>query len=272
MLTLVVPQLAMAADGKPLCSGGLGSGYIDCDATTISTAPTNPKTAQTNSKSSGPAKKYESYDRLMTAADGKPCLTVGYREVGTTPSDQAPAVPTPGSVNPINGLYETCPATPVRLGEPGLGGPAAAPAETAAMVAARYWERIPLPKPQPAIAPGRAITGKLAYLETKGELSYTYTNNSIFGPVEIVAKGSYMVDWGDGETSGPYSFEGQPWPDGQITHEYIDVGTYDVVVTESWTATWKLGGESGTLRTLQTTGRIDNFPVQQIQAVVIVGK
>jgi len=140
------------------------------------------------------------------------------------------------------------------------------------MVAARYWERIPLPKPQPAIAPGRAITGKLAYLETKGELSYTYTNNSIFGPVEIVAKGSYMVDWGDGETSGPYSFEGQPWPDGQITHEYIDVGTYDVVVTESWTATWKLGGESGTLRTLQTTGRIDNFPVQQIQAVVIVGK
>jgi len=33
-----------------------------------------------------------------------------------------------------------------------------------------------------------------------------------------------------------------------------------------------LGGQSGALRTLQTTGRIDNFPVQQIQAVVIVGR
>jgi len=39
-------------------------------------------------------------------------------------------------------------------------------------------------------------------------------------------------------------------------------------VTEKWSATWRLGGKSGTLRTLQTTGRIDNFPVEQIQAVI----
>lgn len=140
------------------------------------------------------------------------------------------------------------------------------------MVAARYWEQVPLPKPQPAIAPGRAITGKLAYLETKGELTHTYTNDTVFGPLEIVAKGGYTVDWGDGETSGPHRFEGQAWPDGKITHDYIDIGQYNVVVTEKWSATWRLGGQSGALRTLQTTGRIDNFPVQQIQAVVIVGR
>ena len=136
------------------------------------------------------------------------------------------------------------------------------------MVAARYWERVPLPTPQPAIAPGRAITGKVAYLETKGAVARTYFNDTTFGPLQIVARGSYSVDWGDGETSGPHSFEGMPWPDGRITHDYVKIGAYDIVVTERWTATWRLGGESGNLRTLQTTGRIDDFPVEQIQAVI----
>ncbi len=136
------------------------------------------------------------------------------------------------------------------------------------MVAARYWEQIPLPRPQPTIAPGRAITGKLAYLETRGEITHTYTNSTVFGPVQIVATGSYTVNWGDGTTTGPHRFEGKPWPYGQITHDYLNVGTYNVVVTEKWTATWSLDGENGVLRTLQTTGRIDNFPVEQIQAVI----
>lgn len=136
------------------------------------------------------------------------------------------------------------------------------------MVAARYWERIPLPKPQPSIAPGRAITGKPAYLETNGELAHTYSTDTIFGPLEIVAEGSYTINWGDGESTGPYSFEGRPWPDGRITHEYQWIGSYDIVVTERWTANWRFGGESGVLRTLQTTGRIDDFPVEQIQAVI----
>ena len=61
---------------------------------------------------------------------------------------------------------------------------------------------------------------------------------------------------------------GKPWPDGQITHQYLKVGIYDIVVTERWTATWNFAGESGVLRTLQTTGRIEDFPVEQIQAVI----
>ncbi len=223
------------------------------------------------SSTSGPAKRYVPYDRLKTAADGKPCLDVGYTEEGTVPADEAPAIPVPGTVDPIDGLYETCIATPITFPQP-LAPGAPAPVETASMVATRYWERIPLPKPQPAIAPGRAITGKLAYLETKGELTHTYTNNTAFGPLEIVASGGYTVNWGDGTTTGPHSFEGVAWPDGKITHEYLNIGKYNVVVTEKWTATWKLGAESGVLRTLQTTGRIDAFPVEQIQAVVITGR
>ena len=136
------------------------------------------------------------------------------------------------------------------------------------MLARRYWEEVPLPHPRPQIAPGRAITGKLAYLETNGQTRHVYTNSTVFGPLEIVATGSYMVDWGDGEKSGPHAFEGKPWPDGRITHEYQKVGAYDIVVTERWTATWRLGGNGGVLRELRTTGRIDDFPVQQIQAVI----
>jgi len=214
------------------------------------------------------------YNRLLTGADGKPCAATGYVEQGTTPPDERLlADPNPRESNiPVSGsdfaileTYPTCPEVPRAAGAP-------APVETRAMVAARYWEQVPLPKPKPAIAPGRAITGKLAYLETKGETAHTYTNDTVFGPLEIVAKGGYTVAWGDGETSGPHSFEGQAWPNGRITHDYLDIGRYNVVVTEKWTATWRLGGESGALRTLQTTGRIDDFPVQQIQAVVIVGR
>jgi hypothetical protein len=136
------------------------------------------------------------------------------------------------------------------------------------MVAREYWEDVDLPEPKPYIAPGRAITGKLAYLETHGEVTHTYTNVTIFGPLEIVARGTYIVDWGDGIRTGPYSREGQPWPSGEISHDYSVIGSYDIVVTEQWTARWRLGAESGTLRTLQSVGGIDDFPVEQLQAVI----
>jgi hypothetical protein len=108
-----------------------------------------------------------------------------------------------------------------------------------------------------------------AYLETRGTTTHTYTDpNTPFGPLTIVATGKYYVDWGDGTHTGPHASEGGPWPDGTIKHEYIHVGAYDVIVTERWTARWSFGAESGVLDELRTVGRIDDFPVQQIQAVV----
>ncbi len=134
----------------------------------------------------------------------------------------------------------------------------------------RILEDVPLPEPEPYIAPGRAITGLLAYLETRGTTAHTYTEpDTPFGALSIVATGKYYVDWGDGTSTGPHSDEGGPWPDGRITHEYIHIGAYDVVVTERWTATWSFGSESGSLDELRTVGRIEDFPVQQIQAVVL---
>lgn len=223
-------------------------------------------TKTSGSSPSGSNTKYVSYNRLTTGPDGTPCLTTGYSEEGVIPNDLAPD-PNQNrtqvlSGNNLTGQYPPCPQQPPAPGQ-------SATPETRTMIAMRAWEqRVPLPKPRPVIAPGRAITGKLAYLETRGQLSQNYTEDTVFGTLRITARGSYTIAWGDGATTGPHGFEGLPWPSGQITHDYLDVGAYDIVVTEKWTATWSLDGESGVLRTLQTTGRIDNFPVEQIQAVI----
>ena len=136
------------------------------------------------------------------------------------------------------------------------------------VIAIQAWQHIPLPKPNPHIAPGWMITGKYAYLETQGELRHTYTTDTPLGPITLEASGRYYVDWGDGTRDGPYTVEGRPWPDGEITHTYIDVGLYDVVVTEEWTADWRVAGFGGTLGGMRTEGRIPAFRVEQIQVVV----
>ncbi len=136
------------------------------------------------------------------------------------------------------------------------------------VIAIRAWQHIPLPKPRPHIAPGWAITGKPAYLETQGELRHTYTTDTPLGPLTLEARGRYYVDWGDGTRDGPYTVEGRPWPDGEITHRYIHVGRYDVVVTEEWTADWRVAGFGGQLGGMQTEGRIPDLRVEQIQVVV----
>jgi hypothetical protein len=205
--------------------------------------------------------RYVPYERITTGPDGQACTATGQRALA--PGDDAGLAEAAGrSGRDAGNIFANYPPCP---NQPQAGGQAeqVSPAE----YAIRFWQDVPLPKPTPHIAPGRAITGKFAYLETRGELAHTYTQVTPIGPLAITAKGSYYVDWGDGTTTGPHEFEGKAWPDGRITHEYIDVGTYDVVVTERWTATWRLGPASGTLSELRTTGRIDDFPVEQIQAV-----
>lgn len=273
----LIPSLRAAAAAR-ICGNSENAGYIDCDEVVSGGANggVTPTSGQSNSTSGGsgsrsPSIKYVPYDRLVIQPDGQGCVMVGYVAEGVQPTDAAP--PDPSRTDPVEAhgnIYRDYPPCPERPTEPGQLGQPAIPAAvlTEAMVAARYWERVHLPVPTPAIAPGRAITGKLAYLETKGQVQHTYTNSTTFGPLEIQAKGLYTVAWGDGVVTGPYALEGTPWPSGQITHEYLSVGAYDVVVTERWTATWRLNGKSGELRTLQTSGRIDDFAVEQIQAVI----
>jgi hypothetical protein len=255
-------------EGKQYCGKDqLGNGIL-CDAEQLeiilTTGGGGTTASSGTSSSAGSSVRYYAYDKLTTGPDGQACVMTGYAREGTTPGDLLSTDPVTRNVLDIHGLpleYPPCPAQPQRPGQP-------AQVETASMIARRAWKHVPLPQPRPSIAPGRAITGKLAYLETRGQLSHVYTTMTPLGQLNIYARGAYVVTWGDGHTSGPYNAEGLPWPNGTITHEYQNVGPYDIVVTERWTATWSLAGESGVLRTLQTTGRIDDFPVEQIQAVI----
>jgi len=199
---------------------------------------------------------------LWGGSDGGPCTRT--IEIWI-PVDQ-PRAPDDGIPERISECPDNLLGSPPSSSGQGIGTAPATPES----YAADFWQRTPLPKPTPYIAPGRAITGLFAYLETRGTTTHTYTEpNTPFGPLTIVATGRYYVDWGDGTHTGPHAAEGGPWPDGDIKHEYIHIGSYDVVVTERWTATWNFGEQSGTLDELRTVGRIEDFPVQQIQAVVL---
>ena len=206
--------------------------------------------------------EYVLYKRISVDANGSPCIESRYVPRGTPARPNFGLPDTEQTSGSVSGLYETAPPCPPSASE------ASSSAVTPYELALGHWARIPLPRPRPAIAPGRAITGKLAYLETAGQTTHVYRADTVFGLLEITAAGSHYVDWGDGETTGPYATEGTPWPNGNITHEYGVTGWYDVVVTTRWTATWRLGEHRGPLPPNETLGRIDDFPVQEIQAVV----
>jgi hypothetical protein len=76
------------------------------------------------------------------------------------------------------------------------------------------------------------------------------------------------VDWGDGTPEeGPFAFEGEAYPHGRILHNYRHVGDYTVTVTQTWSATWRLGPDAGTVEGLQTSASIP-LDVDEIQAVI----
>ena len=195
-------------------------------------------------------------DDMSVGPDGQSCL-----RSRAVPLPEGTSL-TPGmDFGNISGsLFTDSPRCPAESGEEAVIDPR--------VLALQGWEEVVLPKPQPYIAPGWAITGKYAYLETRGQLRHEFTKGTPIGPLQITSTGRYFVDWGDGERTGPHSAEGGPWPEGQITHTYIDVGLYDVVVTEEWTANWSLGPAGGSLSGQRTVGRIDDFRVEQIQVVV----
>jgi len=199
-----------------------------------------------------------SFPSVVAAPDGTPCL-VSENLTYPAPAPASAKATAQDEWRAYSARYPACPGAAVASRSPTL-------------LALDAWRRVKLPYPKPWIAPGWGLTGKLAYLETNGQRALVHREDTIAGPLEIVASGRYSVDWGDDTgTTGPYDVEGGPWPDGTINHHYKDVGLYDVVVTERWTATWRLGDESGVLTGLFTQARIDDFRVEQIQVVVVPG-
>ena len=158
----------------------------------------------------------------------------------------------------------TCHA-PYQLPEPERGAPAPPPPS---VIAEQTVINLPLPEPEPQIDPGYAITGLRAYLETGSSTSHDFGSiDTVLGPLSVSATSTYTVDWGDGTTTGPHGSAGGPYPDGDITHLYRRSATVTVTVTQNWTASWSLAGQSGTVSGLVTSGTIDGFVVREVQAI-----
>ncbi|MDQ3385463.1 MAG: hypothetical protein M3503_05540 [Actinomycetota bacterium] len=150
-------------------------------------------------------------------------------------------------------------------------GPTGLPAvaSTPTVAAARFWQQMDLPALAPRIAPGTAIVGLRAFLETGGAETVTDGGDTPFGPLTITATRSISVDWDDGPgaTTGPHLGSGDPYPEGDITWIYGRSGPRDVAVTQTWTATWSIGAASGTFTGRGTTATLFGFPVEEVQAV-----
>jgi len=154
--------------------------------------------------------------------------------------------------------YQLCPGVQAPPGNP-------------AAEAADYWRLVGedlLPRPQPRIAPGYMLAGKLGYLEANSPSTARFEHDTPLGRLVISAQNTMWVDWGDGGgLTGPHEGPGGPWPQGKVTHSWPNATTYDVRVVQRWTATWELAGRNGKLFGLSTEGRIDDFEVRQLQAV-----
>lgn len=146
------------------------------------------------------------------------------------------------------------------------GCPGTAPVE----VAFAFVREIVPPGPDPWVAPGYALTGKPAFLETRAPTRAPVRYDTPLGPLEVTLRATeFAVDWGDRSTTddGPFPAPGRPWPDGTARHTYTDADRYDVVVTQVWNAEWRLAGETGTVNGLTSVGRLDAFEARQLQAV-----
>lgn len=136
-----------------------------------------------------------------------------------------------------------------------------------------FWQdQVPLPRPEPTVQPDNGITGIPVYLQIGGPQQGSWRFETFGIEIVIDATSTYDIDWGDGTVQTGVTSQGGPYPDGDIVHGYRDKGTYDIVVTQRWTATWTARGngvDSGgaIADVLQTVGIVDDFVVSEVQAV-----
>lgn len=100
-----------------------------------------------------------------------------------------------------------------------------------------------LPRPEPSVPPGYALTGMPAYLVTDHALDYGPAEHPVdLGIMELTVRvegtGTSTVDWGDGSEPQTYDETGLPYPDGGVKYTYADRGEATITVTDSWRLTF----------------------------------
>lgn len=226
-----------------------------------------PHTVTAGPAGSGPY--YASTPALADNGTGGFCITFNQQPASSAGAAATVTNSYNGVLSNIHQYYSNCQPGAPAAGNPAGAAPGPPPPPPPSVVAASYWSthgQDLLAVPRPYIAPGDALTGLPGYLETGAPLAQQFAASTPLGPLGITAHGTFLVDWGDGQ-SATYTTSGGPWPTGTITHTWATIGTYYVSVTENWTATWALGGASGTLTELHTRGAIPAFQARQLESV-----
>ncbi|MDQ1374133.1 MAG: hypothetical protein QOJ09_1471 [Actinomycetota bacterium] len=253
------PSIAAAADGPEIkhnkCRDGIEYGG-NVPGSQGQGAPQGNGSGKGSGKSSGSSQPVfrGRYPILSADASGGTCVDTATRTFPSQAEATSFELAQEQRWRTLVAQYPLCPNAVV-------------PQQNPAVLAEVFWGEVLLPHPAPEIAPGWALTGKLSFLETRAPTTQSFTRDTPLGPLTITAAGEFLVDWGDGTSTGPHPYAGAPWPDGRITHGYSTKGTVNVVVTERWRATWQLAGQSGTLTALSTQGRLDGFAVREVQSV-----
>lgn len=213
---------------------------------------------------SGPSYAGWDYD-IARAVDGGPCIQ--FSQVGT--ADQAGADALTSATNrDLDFLRPSmggvCPPGQVPTG---AAGPVVPSPEEFILAWVRDAE---LPPPRPVIAPGWAITGLPAYLESNGTAVHQPPSEGTpHGDLVVTAEFAHLtVDWGDGRGSQRYDSLGGPYPGGDVTHTYVDVGARQVQVTQHWDVTASVGGVSMTFDGMYSDAAPLILDVEQVQAVL----
>lgn len=157
------------------------------------------------------------------------------------------------------------PAPPAAPGA--VPAPAVDPAVVAAEMATAFWHEVALAHPRPFVAPGWAITGKQAFLETRMPLAQRFAKETPLGPLRITSAATITVDWGDGTRTVAARTAGAPWPHGDLTHTWTTRGEVDVAVRAAWSARWSLGAFAGTLDRVTTSATLEDLPVREVQGL-----
>lgn len=144
---------------------------------------------------------------------------------------------------------------------------------TPALAANEFVRRIPLPEPQPQIAPGFALTGLPAYLVIDGQVSFSVDEDLAgWGPMQVTLEPvRFVVDWGDGTvqtiTDGRTGAAHDGDPAQQIAHTYRwSEPESGVTVRADWQARWQVGGFSGTVDGLVVEAVLE-LPVREYRSV-----
>ena len=194
--------------------------------------------------------------------DGGQCIKlvelIGPREASSRATSQAEAV-----------FLRSLATIPQCTTPDGTPAPLPALASTPGIEAVRFWQTMPLPDLAPRNHPGRALVGWGTYLETAGRRWWKPTGPppSVPSPSPPPAPSPSTGTTARDRSPDPTPASAAPWPDGDITWVYGHSGPRNIAVTQTWTADWSIGTNTGTLTGRGTTATITDFPVDQIQAV-----